>query len=61
MGVGGSFDVIAGITQRAPRWMQKTGLEWFFRFIQEPGRMWRRYLIGNYQFIRLVFKEKMKK
>lgn len=61
MGVGGSFDVIAGITQRAPRWMQKTGLEWFFRFIQEPGRMWRRYLIGNYRFIRLVFKEKMKK
>ncbi|MDR1583165.1 MAG: WecB/TagA/CpsF family glycosyltransferase [Prevotellaceae bacterium] len=61
MGVGGSFDVIAGITKRAPRWMQKTGLEWFFRFIQEPGRMWRRYLIGNYQFIRLIFKAKYSK
>jgi N-acetylglucosaminyldiphosphoundecaprenol N-acetyl-beta-D-mannosaminyltransferase len=58
MGVGGSFDVIAGVTKRALYWMQKIGLEWFFRFIQEPGRMWRRYLIGNYQFIRLVFKAK---
>jgi N-acetylglucosaminyldiphosphoundecaprenol N-acetyl-beta-D-mannosaminyltransferase len=61
MGVGGSFDVVAGITKRAPRWMQKTGMEWFFRFIQEPGRMWRRYLTGNYQFIKLVFKTRLKK
>ncbi|MDR0683140.1 MAG: WecB/TagA/CpsF family glycosyltransferase [Dysgonamonadaceae bacterium] len=61
MGVGGSFDVVAGITKRAPFWMQKTGLEWFFRFIQEPGRMWRRYLTGNYQFIKLVFKARLKK
>jgi N-acetylglucosaminyldiphosphoundecaprenol N-acetyl-beta-D-mannosaminyltransferase len=61
MGVGGSFDVIAGITKRAPRWMQKTGLEWSFRFIQEPGRMWRRYLIGNLQFMRLVCKAKFSK
>jgi N-acetylglucosaminyldiphosphoundecaprenol N-acetyl-beta-D-mannosaminyltransferase len=61
MGVGGSFDVVAGITKRAPRRMQKAGLEWLFRFIQEPRRMWRRYLIGNCQFIILVLKAKFKK
>ncbi len=58
MGVGGSFDVIAGKTKRAPLWMQNVGLEWFFRFIQEPRRMWKRYLFGNFKFIYLVFKEK---
>lgn len=58
MGVGGSFDVIAGKTKRAPVWMQKAGLEWFYRFIQEPRRMWKRYLIGNSKFIWLVLKEK---
>ncbi|MDR1583350.1 MAG: WecB/TagA/CpsF family glycosyltransferase [Prevotellaceae bacterium] len=61
MGVGGSFDVVAGIIKRAPYWMQNMGLEWFFRLIQEPGRMWRRYLIGNYRFIKLVFKAKFSK
>ncbi len=57
-GVGGSFDVIAGVTKRAPRWMQKNGLEWFFRFIQEPRRMWKRYLIGNLKFISIIIREK---
>ncbi len=47
MGVGGSFDVVAGITQRAPVWMQKIGLEWFYRLLCEPGRMWKRYLTTN--------------
>jgi N-acetylglucosaminyldiphosphoundecaprenol N-acetyl-beta-D-mannosaminyltransferase len=61
MGVGGSFDVIAGLVKRAPLWMQKTGLEWFYRLIQEPKRMWKRYLVGNSKFIYLVFKEKFKK
>ncbi|RDX02225.1 WecB/TagA/CpsF family glycosyltransferase [Listeria kieliensis] len=60
MGVGGSFDVIAGKTKRAPKWMQKTGLEWFYRFIQEPRRMFKRYLIGNFRFLTLVFREKRK-
>lgn len=60
MGVGGSFDVIAGLTKRAPLWMQNNGLEWFYRFIQEPKRMWKRYLVGNSKFIYLVFKEKFK-
>ncbi|MHC5251460.1 WecB/TagA/CpsF family glycosyltransferase [Listeria kieliensis] len=58
MGVGGSFDVIAGKTKRAPKWMQKTGLEWFYRFIQEPRRMFKRYLIGNCRFLTHVFREK---
>lgn len=56
MGVGGTFDVISGITKRAPRWMQKMGLEWFYRFLQEPRRMWRRYLLGNSKFIWLVIR-----
>lgn len=56
MGVGGSFDVVAGYTRRAPRWMQRLGLEWFFRFMQEPVRMWRRYTIGNARFLTLVLK-----
>lgn len=58
MGVGGSFDVIAGKTKRAPVWMQKAGLEWFYRVAQEPRRMWKRYLVGNSAFIYLVIKEK---
>ena len=61
MGVGGSFDVYAGEVKRAPVWMQKIGMEWFFRFLQEPKRMWRRYLIGNSKFIYLVIKEKWRK
>lgn len=56
MGVGGSFDVLAGRTKRAPRWMQKNGLEWFFRFVQEPGRMWKRYLVGNARFCAIVLR-----
>lgn len=60
MGVGGSFDVVSGFVRRAPRWMQDWGLEWLFRTIQEPRRMWRRYLFGNSIFIFLVLKEKLK-
>lgn len=58
MGVGGSFDVVAGLVKRAPVWMQKIGLEWFYRFIQEPKRMWKRYLVGNSKFLFLMLKEK---
>lgn len=60
MGVGGSFDVVSGLVKRAPVWMQKWGLEWFYRVMQEPGRMWKRYLFGNSEFIYLVLKEKWK-
>jgi len=56
MGVGGSFDVVSGLVKRAPRWMQKAGLEWLYRVYQEPRRMFKRYLIGNLQFIALVLK-----
>jgi N-acetylglucosaminyldiphosphoundecaprenol N-acetyl-beta-D-mannosaminyltransferase len=49
-GVGGSFDVVAGVTKRAPDWMQKCGMEWFYRLIQEPRRMWKRYLVTNSTF-----------
>lgn len=58
MGVGGSFDVVSGQIKRAPIWMQNNGLEWFYRFSQEPKRMWRRYLVGNSKFIYLVLKER---
>ncbi len=61
MGVGGSFDVISGITKRAPIWMQDIGMEWFFRFLQEPRRMWKRYLVGNSKFIYLVLKQRFSK
>ena len=54
-GVGGSFDILAGVSKRAPLWMQKCGIEWFYRLIQEPRRMWRRYLITNTIFIKLSF------
>jgi N-acetylglucosaminyldiphosphoundecaprenol N-acetyl-beta-D-mannosaminyltransferase len=57
MGVGGSFDVAIGRVKRAPAWMQKAGLEWFFRFLQEPRRMFRRYFIDDMAFIWLVVKE----
>jgi len=57
MGVGGSFDVYAGLVARAPRWMQRAGLEWAFRLAQEPRRMWRRYLVGNIRFAWIIVRE----
>jgi N-acetylglucosaminyldiphosphoundecaprenol N-acetyl-beta-D-mannosaminyltransferase len=50
MGVGGSIDVVAGVTRRAPGWMQRAGLEWLFRVLQEPGRLWKRYARSNARF-----------
>ena len=61
MGVGGSFDVVSGKTKRAPLWMQSSGLEWFYRVLQEPRRMWKRYLVTNTKFIGMVINEKLKK
>lgn len=60
MGVGGSFDVVAGITRRAPLWMQRSGLEWLYRVLQEPRRMWKRYLVTNTRFIAMIIKQKIK-
>lgn len=59
-GVGGSFDVFAGVVKRAPVWMQKMGLEWFYRVLQEPRRMWKRYFVTNSLFIILGIKEIMR-
>ena len=58
--VGASFDFIAGTEKRAPLWMQNMGLEWFYRFCQEPRKLWRRYLFGNSIFFYLVLKEILK-
>lgn len=57
MGVGGTFDVATGKVKRAPKWMQKVGLEWFFRFLQEPHRMFTRYFIEDMAFFGLLLKE----
>jgi exopolysaccharide biosynthesis WecB/TagA/CpsF family protein len=54
IGVGGSFDVLAGLRARAPNWLQKIGMEWLFRLIQEPRRLFMRYVVTNSQFGWLV-------
>lgn len=60
IGVGGAFEVTAGLIKRAPLWMQKNGLEWFYRFIQEPTRLFKRYIIEAPSFIPLIFLQKMR-
>jgi N-acetylglucosaminyldiphosphoundecaprenol N-acetyl-beta-D-mannosaminyltransferase len=57
MGVGGTFDVAVGKVKRAPVWMQKAGLEWFYRFLQEPRRMFKRYFVDDMAFFWLLAKE----
>ena len=57
MGVGGSVDVLAGHTRRAPRLLQRTGLEWAYRLAQEPRRLFKRYLVTNLRFCVLVGRE----
>jgi N-acetylglucosaminyldiphosphoundecaprenol N-acetyl-beta-D-mannosaminyltransferase len=54
IGVGAAFDFHAGLKRQAPHWMQKNGLEWLFRLVMEPRRLWRRYLINNPWFLWLV-------
>jgi N-acetylglucosaminyldiphosphoundecaprenol N-acetyl-beta-D-mannosaminyltransferase len=58
IGIGGAFEVMAGLARRSPKWMQNAGLEWFYRFIQEPKRLFRRYFIEAPVFIPLVIKQK---
>jgi N-acetylglucosaminyldiphosphoundecaprenol N-acetyl-beta-D-mannosaminyltransferase len=58
IGVGGLFDFYSGRIPRAPMWMREIGLEWAFRLYQEPRRMWRRYLVGNVQFVTRVLRER---
>jgi N-acetylglucosaminyldiphosphoundecaprenol N-acetyl-beta-D-mannosaminyltransferase len=59
MGVGGSFDVLSGKRRRAPRIFQRLGLEWAYRFLQEPTRMWKRYLVTNTMFLFYLVKERI--
>jgi N-acetylglucosaminyldiphosphoundecaprenol N-acetyl-beta-D-mannosaminyltransferase len=61
IGIGGSFEILSGKLQRAPGWMQSAGLEWAFRLCQEPSRLWRRYLIGNVEFLWYVAKSRLTK
>ncbi len=55
--VGAAFNFHAGAVRQAPSWMQRVGMEWFFRLLAEPGRLWKRYLIGNPYFIALLLKQ----
>jgi len=57
MGVGGSFDVVAGKVKRAPEWMQALNSEWIFRLVQEPKRMWKRYAVTNSIFLKMLLIE----
>jgi N-acetylglucosaminyldiphosphoundecaprenol N-acetyl-beta-D-mannosaminyltransferase len=54
LGIGGSLDFVVGNVRRAPRWMSQHGLEWFYRLVQEPRRLWRRYLLEDPPFIAVV-------
>lgn len=58
MAVGAAFDFHAGAKKQAPRWVQKIGMEWAFRLLAEPGRLWKRYLVGNTQFVWGVLRDK---
>jgi N-acetylglucosaminyldiphosphoundecaprenol N-acetyl-beta-D-mannosaminyltransferase len=61
IGVGAGFDYIAGNIKRAPKIMQRLCLEWLYRLLQEPERLWRRYVTTNYKFIKYIFMEKRRK
>lgn len=58
IGVGAGFDYLAGYIKRAPRWMQKLSLEWLYRLLQDPKRLWRRYFTSNVKFICLTRMDK---
>jgi N-acetylglucosaminyldiphosphoundecaprenol N-acetyl-beta-D-mannosaminyltransferase len=55
--VGGAFNYVAGAVSRAPRWMQVCGLEWFWRFLHEPRRLWKRYFVYDLAFVKLVIRD----
>ena len=57
--IGAVFDFYAGTISRAPQWMIKMGVEWLYRLVKEPRRMWKRYLVGNIKFIVHIIKEKL--
>jgi N-acetylglucosaminyldiphosphoundecaprenol N-acetyl-beta-D-mannosaminyltransferase len=57
VGIGAAVDFLAGSKKRAPIWMQHIGLEWFYRFIQEPRRLFKRYIVLNSRFILMVIRQ----
>ena len=59
IGVGGSFEILSGQLKRAPMWMQSSGLEWAYRLAQEPTRLWKRYLVGNAEFLWHIVKARL--
>jgi len=59
IGIGAGFDYLAGNTRHAPQWMKNVSLEWLYRLIQEPGRLWKRYLVTNSLFIFFVILERL--
>ncbi len=59
-GVGAAIDTVAGLRKRPPAWMRNTGLEWFGRLLNEPGRLWRRYLVGNTRFVWIIFRQRLR-
>jgi len=59
IGVGAAFDFHAGMVRQAPLWLQNTGLEWLFRLIVEPRRLWKRYLVTNSKFIWLLVRSRI--
>lgn len=60
-GVGSAFNLLAGRTRPAPQWMKRSGLQWLFRFAEEPGRLWRRYLLGGSRFVALALAEELRR
>jgi N-acetylglucosaminyldiphosphoundecaprenol N-acetyl-beta-D-mannosaminyltransferase len=61
IGIGGALPVLIGMQKRAPKWMQNAGLEWLFRLLQEPRRLFKRYFVTNSVFIYLLSRELVKK
>lgn len=61
IGIGVTFEYISGMVRRAPVWMQKAGMEWSWRILMEPGRLWKRYLIDDMQFFPLILSQKLGK
>ena len=60
MGVGSTFDYLAGRLRRAPAWMQRAGIEWVYRMMQEPRRLWRRYLVEDAPFVYHVVRQRLR-
>jgi N-acetylglucosaminyldiphosphoundecaprenol N-acetyl-beta-D-mannosaminyltransferase len=61
VGVGGSFEMVAGVVHRAPVWVRKLSCEWLYRLCHEPRRLWRRYLIGNLEFAAIVIRQSVRR